>query len=337
MMILLARIFTLLQFLESKLAHYNCLDFEIFMNFKNKYQIDEHLRVFPPLRATHTSIEFECDSIFQMKNEESCIAESYTLDDLTHMDPQYIIDLSMNGTIVVSKYHIRDPACSKTVPTIWPKSDIDELKKKSCTCGQYNNNNCEIAFQKYQKHIQGKRGMVIGSYHFWAEAAALRFGARHVTTIEYSSIYTNHRKLTIYTPSEYSKLFLNASKREKTIVDFIISYSSLEHDGLGRYGDPLNAHGDLQSIAKAFCLLRPGGVLFLGVPLGRDEVQFNAHRIYGYRRLSVILSMGFELVDIVSEKPFTINVYNGDSTQPVIVLQKPLLHLLQKTDGAEAL
>jgi hypothetical protein len=69
-------------------------------------------------------------------------------------------------------------------------------------------------------------------------------------------------------------------------------------------------------------MLKPGGILFLGLPLGRDEVQFNAHRIYGYRRLSIIFSLGFELIDIVSEEPFTINKYNGDSTQPVMVLRK---------------
>jgi hypothetical protein len=38
----------------------------------------------------------------------------------------------------------------------------------------------------------------------------------------------------------------------------------VEHDGLGRYGDPINPFGDLESIARARCLLKHGGILFLG-------------------------------------------------------------------------
>lgn len=30
--------------------------------------------------------------------------------------------------------------------------------------------------------------------------------------------------------------------------DAIVSFSGLEHDGLGRYGDPLNPYGDLSAM-----------------------------------------------------------------------------------------
>ena len=39
----------------------------------------------------------------------------------------------------------------------------------------------------------------------------------------------------------------------------MITYSSLEHSGLGRYGDSLNPWGDLITMAKAWCLLKPKG------------------------------------------------------------------------------
>ena len=42
-------------------------------------------------------------------------------------------------------------------------------------------------------------------------------------------------------------------------MDFAFSYSSIEHNGLGRYGDPLNANADLQDVEMLSCILRPGG------------------------------------------------------------------------------
>ena len=42
-------------------------------------------------------------------------------------------------------------------------------------------------------------------------------------------------------------------------MDFAFSYSSIEHNGLGRYGDPLNPNADLQDVAMLSCIIRPGG------------------------------------------------------------------------------
>ena len=55
---------------------------------------------------------------------------------------------------------------------------------------------------------------------------------------------------------------------------------TLEHIGLGRYGDPLDAQGDLRALAELQRVLAPGGSLLIVVPVGRPRVQYNAHRIY---------------------------------------------------------
>ena len=69
------------------------------------------------------------------------------------------------------------------------------------------------------------------------------------------------------------------------VFDAIVSYSSLEHSGLGRYGDALNPFGDLLALARAWCVTVPGGSLTLGVSSGPvDKVYFNAGRIYGIHR-----------------------------------------------------
>jgi SAM-dependent methyltransferase len=53
-----------------------------------------------------------------------------------------------------------------------------------------------------------------------------------------------------------------------------------EHIGLGRYGDRLDPAGTRKAATELARVLRPGGDLFLGLPVGRERVCFNAHRVH---------------------------------------------------------
>lgn len=54
----------------------------------------------------------------------------------------------------------------------------------------------------------------------------------------------------------------------------------VEHVGLGRYGDPVNPSGSRWAAAELQRVVQPGGTLFLSVPVGRERVCFNAHRVF---------------------------------------------------------
>jgi SAM-dependent methyltransferase len=54
----------------------------------------------------------------------------------------------------------------------------------------------------------------------------------------------------------------------------------IEHVGLGRYGDPINPAGSQLAADELQRVLQPGGRLFLSVPVGRERVCFNAHRVF---------------------------------------------------------
>lgn len=64
--------------------------------------------------------------------------------------------------------------------------------------------------------------------------------------------------------------------------------NSIEHSGLGRYGDPLDPDGDIKTMGQIHRSLKPYSLLFLGIPVGRDALTWNAHRVYGPRRLGLL-------------------------------------------------
>ena len=54
----------------------------------------------------------------------------------------------------------------------------------------------------------------------------------------------------------------------------------IEHIGLGRYGDPLNADGARLAAEELQRLVDHGGTLYLSTPIGRERVCYNAHRVF---------------------------------------------------------
>lgn len=129
--------------------------------------------------------------------------------------------------------------------------------------------------------LRGRTVLVIGSENPWVEAACLASGAAHVTTLEYGRITTDHPKLSTYTPSEFRH-----RRQEGKLPSFgaIVTFSSVEYSGLGRYGDALNPWGDLIAIARAWCVAATDAKLVIGVMSGDDRIEWNAHRRYGRLR-----------------------------------------------------
>src|SRR5260370_16622746 len=89
----------------------------------------------------------------------------------------------------------------------------------------------------------------------------------------------------------------------------------LEHIGLGRYGDGLDAGGDRKAAAELARVLAPGGQLLLVVPMeDPPRVCFNAHRLYSYSQV-------MDLFPGLSLQEFTLITNEGhffDHPDPVL-------------------
>lgn len=137
------------------------------------------------------------------------------------------------------------------------------------------------------------KGIVIGSLTPWAEGFALRYGAEKIITAEYNPIISEDERIVPTHPMDIAKNW----KKWVNSLDFAISFSSLEHSGLGRYGDILDPIGDLREVQKTRCLLKPGSLFYLDVPTGRDVLAFNANRVYGWARWP-LMAAGFQVLGI---------------------------------------
>jgi SAM-dependent methyltransferase len=62
--------------------------------------------------------------------------------------------------------------------------------------------------------------------------------------------------------------------------DSVSCLHALEHFGLGRYGDPIDPDGYVKGFRSLVAMLKPDGRLHLSVPVGRQRIEFNAHRIF---------------------------------------------------------
>lgn len=165
---------------------------------------------------------------------------------------------------------------------------------------------------------QGKSVIVWGLAGCNCDAMSIWSGADKVYVVDYNKPVCDNDKIEVMNHEEITQKGIKA--------DFAISYSSFEHDGLGRYGDPLSANGDLRAMKEAHKFLKNDGILFLGIPLGQDCIVWNAHRIYGKIRLPLLLK-GWQLLDVfdinqkhTAEYPFGLKL--GEYIQNVIVLKR---------------
>jgi len=211
------------------------------------------------------------------------------------------------------RYYYFDNTLRDREPIVYAAPQVDRLMAQAAKRDRfYYGEIDEWLYQALDEFgVRGQTVAIFGSENPVYESICLQYGGKPVT-LEYRKIVAEDPRLLAMTPGEY--------ERNPVPCDAAFSISSFEHDGLGRYGDPLCPEGDLIAMDKAKRMLRPGGVLYLSVPVGRDACIWNSHRIYGKHRLPLLMkgwdlvkSFGFE-EGILARKGWI---------QPVFVLKKP--------------
>lgn len=63
-------------------------------------------------------------------------------------------------------------------------------------------------------------------------------------------------------------------------IESLSALCSLEHFGLGRYGDPIDPEACFKCFDNIQRKLKKGGRLYLSLPIGKERLEFNAHRVF---------------------------------------------------------
>jgi SAM-dependent methyltransferase len=78
-------------------------------------------------------------------------------------------------------------------------------------------------------------------------------------------------------------------------TDSLSCLHTIEHFGLGRYGDDIDPDGHLKGLDQLKKMVKPGGRLYLSTPIGPQRVEFNAHRVTAASTLVDWFSDGWEI------------------------------------------
>jgi hypothetical protein len=69
-------------------------------------------------------------------------------------------------------------------------------------------------------------------------------------------------------------------ERNSQSIESLSCLHVVEHIGLGRYGERIDPYGANRALKELERVIRPRGNLYLSVPVGRERICFNAHRVF---------------------------------------------------------
>jgi len=221
-------------------------------------------------------------------------------------------DFTMNNQIPVLYWYFDERNDSKIHNSAEDyQKAFENLENRTFKYYDKDINSFYAAFEKYS--LKGKSVLIWGLAGINCEAMAIWQGAEHVYVVDYNKPVCEHSKITVMNHEELVKSGIK--------TDVAISFSSFEHDGLGRYGDPLNPNGDLAAMQMAKEFLKDDGYMLFGVPQGKDCLVWNTHRIYGEIRLPLLLR-GWKTEAVFEQESPVGKPIGTHHVQPLMVLRK---------------
>lgn len=95
-----------------------------------------------------------------------------------------------------------------------------------------------------------------------------------VTYVDIRPLSLAHRNLECLSGSILDLPFVDNS------LETLSCLHVLEHIGLGRYGDPVEPGAYIRAAGELARVVKPGGVLLLSTPVGKQRLCFDAHRVF---------------------------------------------------------
>jgi hypothetical protein len=171
---------------------------------------------------------------------------------------------------------------------VWSNDYVSNLTNEPSEPEDYPNALLDIgiSLDKLSTDLSEKKILVIGSITPWIECFLLSKGASKVYITDINEIMVENDNI----------IFINENDIINHNFDFILSYSSIEHIGLGRYGDIIDENGDINYMNNLYDILNKNTTLLISIPVYINYIVEGIwHRIYDKSRIEKL----FEKYDIL--------------------------------------
>lgn len=188
------------------------------------------------------TVPVHCDALF---GRDAFVLHGHAQEKApTELPPEWLHAFTMGGDYPINdKWYFDEQYVGGTAKvTAWTPELVNGMIQEAQdgnlegTYGSAETNALRRALKR-TPHLAGGQVLVVGSEIPWVEACILEAGAAHVTTLEFGRIASTHPQITTLLPAEFQQEYQSGNIRQ---FDVVVTYSSLEHPGLGRYGDALN-------------------------------------------------------------------------------------------------
>lgn len=78
--------------------------------------------------------------------------------------------------------------------------------------------------------------------------------------------------------------------------DSVSCLHTIEHFGLGRYGDHIDLDGHLKGLDNIYKILKTNGLFYFSTPIGPQRIEFNSHRVFSISYLLNYFKNKYQLV-----------------------------------------
>jgi len=156
--------------------------------------------------------------------------------------------------------------------------------------------------------------LIAGSISPWVECLCLNYGFSNITTSDYQTKLVEDKRIK----------FVHSNEILNYKFDLIVSFSSIEHDGLGRYGDPINPYGAFNTVNEFYNTLNANGKLICGLPVypnptQTSRIQGNNHIIFSQKSINKLFRQ-FQILNVISMP--TEETLPTWQNQPIFILNK---------------
>jgi 2-polyprenyl-3-methyl-5-hydroxy-6-metoxy-1,4-benzoquinol methylase len=127
------------------------------------------------------------------------------------------------------------------------------------------------------------------SIHILDVGAAESLLSYELASFNYSVTAIDIRPISLYHPNlKFVKSDICKPTLATASFDCVVALSTLEHIGLGHYGDETEKDNDIKAVEQINLLLKPEGIFILTVPYGKKAIT-PLHRIYDKESLEKLI------------------------------------------------